>query len=297
MALTSNFSRLHIENFTDLDITVMQYENGKDFPTAQVIKAAVWGGLALASITPIGGFLAKGATKVASKALGKTVAKNAYTGLIVRGESAEAAISLGYAERVVSPGAQRVGALVNKGLAFFTPFQFAKALNETFNYGGDVENIRPKPENSYNLKPGQSQYIVDRDTKLGINNGVKDIITGITLKSNSPSGILTYDQLINTGTDISDIDDLMGKQVGVDLGLFAIDNPFVGKPTAWWATPGARQISEVSNSKTTSYSETIPNTNIEYTFTYFGNQYDPSIDAEAKTWSLTFTEDGNSIFA
>ena len=287
MSSLSNFSRLNVENNTNHDIAVMPFENYKgDVDWKQLGKTALWGGLAMVSLIPgVGQAASRIGTAVASAAFPANASKTVVDGF-GNTKLIPAQGIVKYASKLAKKPFGTVGAF----------YKFAESLNESFKYGGDTKNMRPKDGGSFNLQPGESKYIVDRDTKAGFSNGVKDIITGITLKVRGSEGIISpKDDLFSES--FSSIDDpIVGKQIALDLGRYAIDNPIVGRSTAFWASPAATQIAKVSDTSTRHKSQKIPNTNITYEFTSYGTQYDPSINAQTETWGLTFSQDVSPMY-
>ena len=241
-------SRLHIENNTDYDLVVQPYKQEKGFDWAKAGKATLLGIAAVAAWLPGVGQAVGVAAEAAADFVNAGLARRNYADRIPEGAGRRAAL-----KKITGWGAK-----------IMTPVKFAEALNDNFKYGESTDNLAPKGD-AFKLDAGQGRYIVGQDTRPGIKNGIKDIITGITLKSG---------------------------EAGIDLGRFAIDNPHIGRSKAFYAPQGAKELDQKSDTGIGDYSLDIPYTNLAFTFKPFDEQYDLQTNQVTMTWGLYINQNG-----
>lgn len=146
-----------------------------------------------------------------------------------------------------------------------TAYDFITGLNGLFTYDNSTNNLAPYEEKpSLTINPHGHHYIVDSRTEISINNNIKDIITGITLVSS----------------------DNTGKDVGIDLGMFAVDNPTVGPSKAFHAAPTANSFGSGYTKNTEIILEDL---GIKASYIFFGDQHRDDVGT-TKTWGLYLDE-------
>lgn len=243
-------SRLSVENRTGYDLVVQPYRQQKDFDWKQAGITAFYGVAAIVAWVPgPGKAIGLAADKVADL-LNARLARTGYADRIPQGAAGRAAVKK----------------LAGTGAKVFTPVKFLDSLNDNFKYGDATKNLAPKGD-AFKIEPGQSRYIVDADTRPGIQNGIKDIITGISLKSGDAA---------------------------LDLGRFAIDNPSIGRSKAFYAPQDADGFDNKADTSSKDFTLNIPYTNLSFTFKHFDEQYDIGTGKMTMTWGLYVDQNGEN---
>lgn len=153
-----------------------------------------------------------------------------------------------------------------------TAYDFITGLNGLFTYDNSTNNLAPyqgKP--TLTINPREHQYITDTRTEFGISNNIKDIITGITLVSSDDTG----------------------QEVGIDLGMFAIDNPTIGSSKAFHAAPTANSF---GSGYTKNEDIILEDLGIKASYVFFGDQHRHDT-GKTKTWGLYIDEIAEPIGA